>query len=115
MNPIPAVTIEEINKNKWIETHKNKFCVAPFSAIHENRMDFLSLLCTYKQSFGFGLPFGNGDYDMNQLKKYDAICTFRFAMTFENTYKTGYITEKLLQAKTAGCIPGGYLGRINMY
>jgi hypothetical protein len=26
-------------------------------------------------------------------------------MAFENTYKTGYVTEKFLQAKTAGCIP----------
>jgi len=104
-NPIPAVLPNELKNNKWYNTEKNNFCVAPFSAIHKNRVDFLQLLNTYKATYGFGLPFGNGDHDRNQLKKYDAICTFRFAMAFENTYKTGYVTEKFLQAKTAGCIP----------
>lgn len=104
-NPIPAVTVNEIDNNKWSQTEKDKFCVAPFSAIHQNRIDFFNTLNTYKPTFGFGLPFGNGDHDRNQLRKYDAICTFKFAMAFENTYKTGYVTEKFLQAKTAGCIP----------
>lgn len=104
-NPIPAVTVDEINYNKWSETKKDKFCVAPFSAVHKNRVDFYNLLNSYKQTHGFGLPFGNGDNDRNQLRKYNAICTFRFAMAFENTMKLGYVTEKLLQAKTAGCIP----------
>jgi hypothetical protein len=104
-NPIPAVSVDELNSNKWIDTPKNMFCVAPFSAIHRNRIDFFNLLNTYKQTFGFGLPFGNGDHDRNQLKKYDAVCQFKFAMAFENTNKVGYITEKFLQAKTAGCIP----------
>lgn len=104
-NPIPAVTVDQINYNKWSETKKDKFCVAPFSAVHKNRVDFFNLLNTYKQTHGFGLPFGNGDNDRNQLRKYNAICTFRFAMAFENTMKLGYVTEKLFQAKTAGCIP----------
>jgi len=104
-NPIPAVNQYELNNNKWFNTQKDKFCVAPFSAIHKNRVDFFNLLNSYKPTFGFGLPFGNGDDDRNQLRKYDAICSFKFAMAFENTYKTGYVTEKFLQAKTAGCIP----------
>jgi hypothetical protein len=104
-NPIPAVLPEELQNNKWFNTPKEHFCIAPFSAIHKNRVDFYNLLCTYKAPFGFGLPFGNGDHDRNQLRKYDAICPFKFAMAFENTYKTGYVTEKFLQAKTAGCIP----------
>jgi hypothetical protein len=104
-NPIPAVNQYELNNNKWFNTQKDKFCVAPFSAIHKNRVDFFNILNTYKTTYGFGLPFGNGDDDRNQLRKYDAICSFKFAMAFENTYKTGYVTEKFLQAKTAGCIP----------
>ena len=104
-NPIPAGNQYELNNNKWFNTQKDKFCVAPFSAIHRNRVDFFNLLNSYKPTFGFGLPFGNGDNDRNQLRKYDAICSFKFAMAFENTYKTGYVTEKFLQAKTAGCIP----------
>lgn len=104
-NPIPAVTPDQLSDNIWIRQTKDKFCVAPFSAIHKNRVDFFNVLNTYKQTYGFGLPFGNGDHDRNQLRKYDAICGFRFAMAFENTNKIGYVTEKFLQAKTAGCIP----------
>ena len=104
-NPIPVINQYELDNNKWINTTKNKFCVAPFSAIHKNRVDFLNILNTYKPTHGFGLPFGNGDNDRNQLKKYDPICSFKFAMAFENTHKLGYVTEKFLEAKTAGCIP----------
>jgi hypothetical protein len=104
-NPIPAMNQYELNNNKWFNVQKDKFCVAPFSAIHKNRVDFFNILNKYKITYGFGLPFGNGDSDRNQLRKYDAICSFKFAMAFENTYKTGYVTEKFLQAKTAGCIP----------
>ena len=104
-NPIPAILPEELQDNKWFNTSKKHFCIAPFSAIKKERVEFYNLLNTYKETYGFGLPFGNGDHDRNQLRKYDAICPFRFAMAFENTCKTGYVTEKFLQAKTAGCIP----------
>lgn len=105
LNPIPVVSSNEIDNNKWIDKSKDKFCVAPFSAIHANRIDFLNTLNKYKQVYGFGIPFGNGDHNRNEIRKYDAICSFRFAMAFENTNKTGYVTEKIFQAKTAGCIP----------
>lgn len=104
-NPIPVINQYELNNNKWTNCVKDKFCVAPFSGIHENRINFLNTLNSYKPTFGFGIPFGNGDNDRNELKKYDVVCSFRFAMAFENTYKSGYVTEKFLQAKTAGCIP----------
>jgi len=104
-NPIPVLRPDELNYNKWSETEKVNFCIAPFSAIHKNRIDFFTILNSYKQTFGFGIPFGNGDHERNELRKYNAICPFKFAMAFENTNKIGYVTEKFLQAKTAGCIP----------
>jgi hypothetical protein len=104
-NPIPVIKVDQINYNQWSETKKNRFCVAPFSAVHKNRVEFFNLLKSYKETNGFGIPFGNGEPDRNEIRKYNAICGFRFAMAFENTMKVGYVTEKLFQAKTAGCIP----------
>lgn len=104
-NPIPAVKPSEIDDNIWLNKLKNNFCIAPFSVATKARIEFYNLLNYYKPTYGFGLPFGNGDQDRNELKKYDVISNFKFCMTFENTCKQGYVTEKILQAKTAGCIP----------
>lgn len=104
-NPIPVLTPSELDNNKWLHAPKDEFCIAPFSAIHNNRVKFLQLLNTHKPTAGFGLPFGNGDAQRNEQTKYDAICKYRFSMAFENTHKIGYVTEKFLHAKTAGCIP----------
>lgn len=104
-NPIPCVTPKTLKNNEWYSKQKNYFCVAPFSAVNLNRIKFYNLLNSYQSCTGFGAPFNNGDNERSEIKKYDFISNYRFCMTFENTLKTGYVTEKLLQAKTAGCIP----------
>ncbi len=104
-SPILPVTIETLQNNQWYNLPKTEFCITPFSAIHQNRIDFYNLFNTYKKTDGFGLPFGNGDHDRDQLKKYFVIAPYKFCMSYENTNKPGYVTEKILQAKTAGCIP----------
>lgn len=101
----PAATPEELENNKWKNITKNNFCISPFSSIRKERLDFYNLLNTYKSTFGFGLPFGNGDEERSTIKKHDIISNFKFCTSFENTNKLGYVTEKILQAKTAGCIP----------
>jgi hypothetical protein len=103
--PILPVGISNLQNNEWYNTKKTQFCVTPFSAIHKNRVEFFNLFNTYKPTHGFGLPFGNGDHGRNQLKKYYIIAPYKFCMAYENTDKLGYVTEKILQAKTAGCIP----------
>lgn len=103
--PIIPVDMKTLENNEWYNTPKTKFCVTPFSAIHQNRIEFWQTFNRYKPTDGFGLPFGNGDDGRNQLKKYFVLAPYKFCMAYENTNKLGYVTEKMLQAKTAGCIP----------
>jgi len=104
-NPIAPVNFKTLENNPWYNTPKTKFCVTPFSNAKENRIEFYNTFNTYKTTDGFGLPFGNGDDGRNQLIKYNVLAPYRFCMAYENTNKLGYVTEKLFQAKTAGCIP----------
>lgn len=101
-NPI---LVEKIKNNEWSEKEKIHFCVAPFSVMEKHRTFYFNLLNTYKKTDGFGSPFGNGDPEKDEVKKYNKISDYKFCMSFENTDKLGYVTEKLFQAKVAGCIP----------
>jgi hypothetical protein len=96
---------KELKDNIWIKKLKTDFCVAPFSVIKKNRIEYFNLISSYKKITGFGIPFGNGDPEKLVYKKYDFISNFKFCMAFENTNKIGYVTEKLFQAKACGCIP----------
>jgi hypothetical protein len=104
-SPILPVNLTNLQNNEWYNSPKTNFCITPFSAVHKNRIEFWETFNTYKKTDGFGLPFGNGDHERNQLKKYYVISPYKFCMAYENTNKLGYVTEKLLQAKTSGCIP----------
>lgn len=103
--PALPVNIDTLTNNQWFNHPKTEFCVTPFSAVHPNRMEFWQKFNQYKKTDGFGLPFGNGDQQRDQLKKYFVIAPYKFCMAYENTNKLGYVTEKILQAKTSGCIP----------
>jgi GR25 family glycosyltransferase involved in LPS biosynthesis len=39
------------------------------------------------------------------VSKYDFFSTHQFTLSFENSQASGYITEKVLHAKMAGCVP----------
>lgn len=104
-NPIPVVCPKTLQTNEWFVKEKTKFCVAPYSVPSQLRVSVHNSLYEYKPTDGFGLPHGNGDKNKNERVKYNFISDYKFCMAFENTNKIGYVTEKLLQAKTAGCIP----------
>jgi GR25 family glycosyltransferase involved in LPS biosynthesis len=40
-----------------------------------------------------------------ELKKLEFLKKYRFCLTYENWHRDGYVTEKLLAAKAAGCVP----------
>lgn len=103
--PVIPINEKTLEDNEWYNTKKIKFCVTPFSNAKPNRIEFWRTFNSYKQTDGFGLPFGNGDDGRNQLIKYQVLAPYKFCMAYENTNKLGYVTEKILQAKTAGCIP----------
>jgi hypothetical protein len=50
---------------------------------------------------GFGAQFGSHD----SRNKLEILRDYKFNICFENTVAPGYVTEKLFEAKLAGCIP----------
>jgi len=68
----------------------------------QNRLDVAKLIhSTFGPVDGYGRVFGN-PYDGDKVKLLEK---YKFNICFENSLTDGYVTEKLLQAKIAGCIP----------
>jgi len=91
---------------------KNKFC--SFIVTNGNqpvRNNAFDALSTYKFIESAGkfknniggklLPRGTG----SELAKVEFLKQYKFSITYENTSQAGYVTEKFLHAKAAGCIP----------
>ena len=49
----------------------------------------------------FAGPGGGG----GELRKHEFLKDYKFCIAYENSSSSGYVTEKLLHAKAAGCIP----------
>ena len=102
-NPKYALSIDNINRNEFIETTKNKFCVTVFNNNSPYRFETVHKLNNYKQVTAYGKPFNNWFY--GEDTKYRVLSEHKFNICYENTIYPGYYTEKLFHAKTAGCIP----------
>jgi hypothetical protein len=59
------------------------------------------ILSTIDKVDGFGSMFNN-KFNEDKIK---IINNYKFNICFENSISPGYVTEKLLEAKLAGCIP----------
>jgi len=81
--------------------NRDKFCSIVTSNPVQNRIDTYNSLSKYERVDGFGTVFG----ERCNSNKLDILKDYRFNICFENSISNGYITEKLLQAKIAGCIP----------
>lgn len=55
------------------------------------------------------IPGGGG----GELKKWEFLKDYKFSLTYENARGNGYVTEKFLAAKAAGCVPI-YWGALNV-
>lgn len=110
---IPVSLMTEPNK-KMIEA-KKKFCAFvvsnPSNALRNQAFQWLNL---YKPVDSAGRLYNNvGDVIFvdnaggggGELKKLDFLKDYKFCIAFENSSGNGYVTEKLLAAKAAGCIP----------
>jgi hypothetical protein len=67
----------------------------------ENRILAAQAIASKYEVHAFGHVFNNhylGD-------KFELLKNYKFNIAFENTIYPGYVTEKLLEAKVAGCIP----------
>ena len=99
----------------WSPEERKKFCAFivsnPGNEIRNKSFEWLS---EYKHVDSAGRLFNNtGDRIFatvaggggGELKKFEFLQDYKFALTYENSSSQGYTTEKLLHAKAAGCIP----------
>jgi len=93
---------------------KKKFCSFivsnPSNPVRNSAYQWLS---QYKSIDSGGALFNNmGDIlragtggGGGELKKLEFLKDYKFSITYENSSSPGYVTEKILHAKAAGCIP----------
>lgn len=101
--PHARISLEQLNHSWKIEEVYNRphFCSIIIGNPVRNRLEIAEKLNEYKVVHGFGRVFGKY-YDGCKVKLLEK---YRWNICFENSLYSGYITEKLLEAKVAGCIP----------
>jgi hypothetical protein len=83
---------------------REKFCCMVVSNINcKHRLDFYHALAKYRKVDSGGRAFNNVGGPVKN--KMDFLKAYKFCIAFENAYYPGYTTEKILEAKKAGCIP----------
>lgn len=101
--PHARISIEQLFK-QWnpVEIYnRDQFCSIIIGNPVKNRIDVANKLNRYKAVHAYGRAFGRY-YDGCKIKLLEK---YRYNICFENSIRSGYITEKLLEAKVAGCIP----------
>jgi hypothetical protein len=102
-NPQYVIPLEYIKTNPLTRKNKDKFCCIVFNSRSPHRWEIIEKLGKYKKVDCYGKPFGNWFYgEDNKLK---TISDYKFNICFENSISPGYYTEKMIHAKTAGCLP----------
>jgi hypothetical protein len=81
--------------------NRQYFCSIVIGNPVQNRLEVANKLNEYKAVHGFGAVFNNSFAG----SKIELLKNFKYNICFENTSSNGYITEKLLEAKVAGCLP----------
>jgi hypothetical protein len=105
-NPDYLIPVKYLyESNEFSKKEKNRFCSAVYSNPVSIRTEFVNRLNQYKKVDCFGKV--SGFYNLLDGEKYklDIISNYKFNICFENSAYPGYYTEKLLQAKIAGCVP----------
>lgn len=102
-NKSEDLSLDELNyifSPEDIYNRQNFACIVAGNPV-KNRMEIYNKLNLYKKVDGYGFAFKNR-YDG---RKHDLLKNYRYNICFENSIYPGYCTEKLLQAKVAGCVP----------
>jgi len=101
--PVAEISIKDISNNLDPEElwERKDFCSIVIGNPVPNRLEVVSELSKYKPVHGFGSVFNNR---LNG-SKIELLKDYKFNICFENTIAPRYITEKLLEAKVAGCMP----------
>ena len=107
--PIPLEACTTVKPSK-----RTKFCAFIVSNPKNTiRNEAFHTLASYKSVDSAGKLFNNvGDAIYaglggggGELKKHEFLKDYKFCLCYENESSDGYVTEKLLHAKAAGCIP----------
>ena len=101
--PHARISMEDLLKNydPLTVAERRKFCSIVIGNPVHNRIEVAQKLNSYQQVDGFGRVFGNHYSGC----KIELLKNYRWNICFENSITDGYVTEKLLEAKVAGCIP----------
>jgi len=102
-NPQYVIPTNYLKTNPFIEKPKEQFCCIVFNNKSPHRLEIIKKLNKYKQVDCYGKPFNNWFY--GEDTKLSVISNYKFNICFENSINSGYYTEKLIHAKTAGCLP----------
>ena len=96
-------------------TDRKDFCAFVVSnPISQFRNEAFKALDSYKRVNSGGELYNNIGGRLNlkypgggcgDIPKYDFFSKHKFSLSFENSQASGYITEKVLHAKMAGCVP----------
>lgn len=101
--PHARISVERLFR-KWDPEevwNRKEFCSIIIGNPVRNRLEVAQKLNYYKPVHGYGKVFGRHFNDC----KVDLMENYRYNICFENSITEGYVTEKLLEAKVAGCIP----------
>jgi GR25 family glycosyltransferase involved in LPS biosynthesis len=123
VNPRTMPVDDCCSVSKEVQGRKKKFCAFVVSNPHNPvRNSAFQMLSTYKKVDSAGRLFNNIGGSIfteiaggggGELKKLEFLRDYKFALTYENNRGEGYVTEKLLAAKAAGCVPI-YWGALNV-
>ena len=110
-NPMPLPL--EILARRAELTGRSKFCIFVTSNPNSSqRNTVFNTVCRYKNVDSAGRLFNNCTQVAGgqggaggQLLKIECYQKYKFAIVCENQASDGYVTEKLLHAKLAGCVP----------
>jgi hypothetical protein len=104
----PNFSHARISKERLFKKHdpeevfsRKEFCSIIIGNPVRNRIEVAQKLDTFKPVHGYGRVFARPYSGC----KVDLMEKYRYNICFENSIYPGYITEKLLEAKVAGCIP----------
>lgn len=104
VNPNLLHSLETLKTNIFYKTRKDKFCSFVFGNPAAYRYESIDLFSRqYKKIDCYGYFFDK--QVRGQRQKMNTICNYKFNLCYENSLYPGYHTEKLFQAKIAGCIP----------
>lgn len=106
-NPTYSITLDKISNNRERFITKRKFCCFINNNEIEDRLLLYDLLSKKNQIDSYGSLRNNVGYSLrgSQQDKVNLLLNYKFNIAFENSYHTGYVTEKIIEPFEVGCIP----------